>query len=565
MSDNPDLKSFAVEAAAGNTPQDPPADKEKTTTPAEETTNTPEGVVNVGGTPIVVGPPKKKKAAPPMSPADQMANALMNTPNPDPAENGMPAPVPVSTGLDDSALDSSIPKELLKDGPRNDTNDPSTMPVYDRYEDNGDFTPDQKALIDELLTNLDENEKADFARKVFDGFSTQVRDAVMVGLSQKEAFQSAVNMVRKRFTEENDAHATARADIVINKGDDPNGLGLTPEEHEKLERTKKVRLVLIEDQDLAHIKIERPSEQHKADYVRSIEGSLSKYQIPLPMLGDFITVKGAQIVQLINAINYDDSSLDEIINTKASLIYEKLIGGSILRRYDSEGKSTMSYQEFINKFAYQDIDIALYGILCASSMEETATSLTCQSCSHVWDQPYKLQSLLKLDHIAERYKDRVETILSNKSNDIALMKLYEDQRKARRYKSPFTSNIYDMSYPTVARAINLLKRIDQNDPVMTYVSAIGLYLSQVLVYNDSKESYVPVTAEETDLLLDVLQSLPNKDMEMLANQVRSDLFYEAKFEMPATCPSCHKTAQIPLGIENMVFLMARDSMVEIEQ
>lgn len=555
MSDNPDLKNMAKDAAAGITPPDVPEEKD---------TKKSNGTVDVGGTPVVITPPKKKKEPTPPSPAEQMASALMATPNP--SENA--TPVPVDTGLDASALDSGIPSELLKDGDPLKNNAGTISgdhPAYDHYEENGDFTADQKALMDELLTNLDDEEKNAFARSVFDNFSTQMREAVMMGLSQKEAFQSAVNMVHKRFTDENDAHATNRADIVINKGQDPNGLGLTPEEHEKLERTKKVRLVLVEDQDLANIIIERPNEQHKADYVRSIEGSLSKYQIPLPMLGDFITVKGAQIVQLINAINYDDSSMDEIINTKASLIYDKLISGSILRRYNSEGKPIMSYQEFINKFAYQDIDIALYGILCASSMEETATSLTCPTCSHVWDQPYKLQTLLKLDHISDFYKQRVETILSNKTNDIALMKLYEDQRKVRRYKSPFSGNIYDLSYPTVARAINLLKRINQDDPVMTYVSAIGLYLSQVLVYNSGKDSYVPVTAEETDMMLDVLQNLSNQDMEMLANQIRADLFYEARFEMPATCPSCHKSDNIKLGIENMVFLMARDSMVEIEQ
>lgn len=550
MSETSDMKKLAEDAAKNaTTPTELPPE-------AESAANSGKATM-VGGIPVVVTPPKKKTIPAPTIP--NPAEALMSTPSPNSAE----PPVPSAVGLDADALSTEIPKELLN------TSNPAVaalnIPDYSVYNPDGSFTDDQKALIAELMPNVPEDEKNKFAREVFDGYNNQIKDAVMAGLTHAEAQQSAVNRIRKKFSEKNDAEISAtRAEIVLEKGQDPNGLGLTADEHNKLERAKRVRLILVEDKELNNIVIERPNETHKADYVRSIEGSMSKYQIPLPMLGDFITVKGAQIVQLINAVNYEDSSMDEIINTKASLIYEKLMGGSILRRYDSEGKTIMSYNEFINKFAFQDIDIALYGILCASSMEETSTSLTCQTCSHVWNQPYKLQSLLKMDHIDPKYKARIEGILSNKSNDIVLREMYEAQRKAVRFRSPFSNNIYDISYPTVARAINLLKRVDQDDPTDAYISAIGLYLSSILVYNEGKGTYVPIEAEETDLMLDVLKNLPNEDMNMLANQVKSDFFYEAKFTLPVTCPSCHKFADIPISIENMVFLMAQDSMVEIE-
>src|SRR5699024_458620 len=98
--------------------------------------------------------------------------------------------------------------------------------------------------------------------------------------------------------------------ITIDKTQDTNDLSLTTEEHKKLEKVHKIRLIMVEDADLANITIERPDEEHKADYVKSIDGSVSKYSVPLPMMGDFVTFKGAQIIQMVNIINYEDARID---------------------------------------------------------------------------------------------------------------------------------------------------------------------------------------------------------------------------------------------------------------
>ena len=175
----------------------------------------------------------------------------------------------------------------------------------------------------------------------------------------------------------------------------------------------------------------------------------------------------------------------------------------------------------------------------------------------------KTKNLLKLETITDSYKQRVEDILKNKSKAPALMQLFEERRKARRYKSPFTNNVYDMSYPTIARAIDLLKRINTEDTVMNYLSAVGLYISRILLYNPAKNSYIEINSSNTDVMLDVLQTLTNDDVNMLATQIREDLQYRASFEIDAECPSCHAKNPIPINIENLIFLMARDSLVEI--
>ena len=533
------LKDLAINAA-----KSVDAKELENNNPESELANMDEGnenVTYVGDTPVVLAPPSKENTSEPNA---QFVNDIMST------------PTPTAIGLDLDTLETPM---VNIPGVENKANDVEAG--------NSGLSQEDLDMLEEIMPDLSIEERIERALPLLNTRESIAKDLIIkMGFTVDEANSAANTQIRKKLTDEyNSGKTNSDVGVIeINKTDDPNNLGLTKEEHQKLEKVKKVRLVVVEDVDLANITIERPDEEHKADYITSIEGSLSKYSVPMPMLGDFISFKGAQMIQMVNIVNYEDARIDEIISTKSSLIYEKLIGGNILHKYDGTGKNIMSYNEFANKFPYQDIDMALYGILCASSMEENSTSLTCTSCSHQWLQTYNLKSLLKFDSITDAFKNRVDGILKNKSNDIEMRKLYEDMRKVKRYKSPFTNNIYDLSYPSIARAIDLLKRINQEDNVMTYLSAIALYMSRILVYNEAKNSYVEVTADETDLMLETMKTLSNEDVNMLAKQIHDELYYAPQFILSSKCPSCGKTSEIPVSIENLIFLIARDSMVEID-
>ena len=535
------LKDLARGAAVAPDAQHPNVEN-KATTESKVADNT----TFVGDTPVIIGAPVKTGAT-------GVPSELMNT------------PTPVDTGLYQDILDTPKPQFYMaaqtpQHGASLNPNAPNP---------NAGIPQADLDMLEEIMPDLSVDARLEIALPVLETKGEIIKNLMItMGFTQQEAETAATNQIRKKLTDEYAAQKASTKEsvgvVTIDKTDDPNGLGLTKEEHEKLEKVTKVRLVVVEDIDLANIKIERPNEEHKADYIKSIEGSLSKYAVPMPMLGDFVSFKGAPMVQMVNVINYEDSRIDEIISTKASLIYEKMIGGVVMEKYDTDGKSVMSYNEFANKFAYQDIDMALYGILCASSMEENSTSLTCNACKHEWMQKYNLKSLLRLEDIPTAFKERVDDILNFKSNDIEMRKIYEAMRRVRRYKSPFTGNVYDLSYPTIARATNLLKRVDSKDNVMTYLSAIALYLSRILIYNEAKGTYVEITAEETPLLLETMKTLTNDDINLLSKQIRDDLYYAPQFVLPAVCPSCGKKSEIPVGIDELIFLTAQDSMVEID-
>ena len=370
--------------------------------------------------------------------------------------------------------------------------------------------------------------------------------------------------VQEEVTEEPVEEKEAVAEIKIDKSQDMNDLGLTKEEHDKLSKVRSIKLVEVEDAELASITIKKVDSNHKADFIKSIESTLSKYSVPLPILGDFVPFKGAQIIQLVNAIEYNDESVSESITKRASLIYEKLMNGKLMKKYDDDGKVIMSYQEFINTFPYQDIDMGLYAILCASSAEESSASLTCTKCEHTYDQKYNVKTIMKMDGLTDLIKQRFEDVLANKGSAEKLMGLMNLTRSVKRYKSPFTGNIYDMNPPSVGRAISILEKVDQEDQVALYTSAMALYLNRVLILDKATEEYVEITEDEPDLLLQTVMELPDEDTQMLLHKIQDTMSYTPQFAIPTKCPKCGNKHDVPIAVRELVFLKAQDSLMEIQ-
>lgn len=413
---------------------------------------------------------------------------------------------------------------------------------------------------------------------------TEYKKSLLIeGLSPKEASIAVANKIKKDYAIDNpttggnvslnelkeelledETPDTTVGMIYLDKTKQPvENLGLTEEEHAKLRTTKAINLVLVEDEALKNIKVERVDSDHKADYVKSIEGALSRYSVPLPYYGDFVTFKGSQLIQLYSSISYPDDAIEEAIDKKASLVYDKILSGGILKKFDEKGRIVLEYDEFANKFPLHDLDLALYGILVASSMEETETEITCDECKSNYPFKYKIRSILDTSDMPDRYKERIDKIIGNKSKPAELRAMHDDWAKGTMYQSPFTNNIYVVSYPSVARAATIYRLIDQKDIVISSAAAIACFLQEVYIYNEKTGSYIQVTEDEPEIMLDTLVSITEEDHRMLQNRINAEYDFKIKFTLHSKCPHCGKEMTHDLNIESLVFWRVLGSITEI--
>lgn len=421
--------------------------------------------------------------------------------------------------------------------------------------------------IESLTPHLPPERRTELAQRMTKEKADYKKSLILDGYTPFEAEQATEKWFTRKVTEEDAQYAEENPEIGIIKIDKTDtakeDLQLTPEEHEKLYPTKAIKLVLVEDAELKNIEIENISTDRKTDYIRNLEGSLSKYSVPIPIYGDYMSFRGAQLIQLANIQSRDDDRLEDDLNRKASLIYSKLIGGSLLKKSNDQGKTIMSYQEFTNKFSYMDIDMAIYAILCASNPEEGSTELTCNKCNHSFEHNYNFKRLMTMDGLSDEIKQRYEDILANRTNDIALKKLHDSSNAARRYKSPFTNNIYDVAAPSIARMIDVFKRINQEDSIMVHNSVFASFLNAIYIYNENTGKYLQIKDNEVDLMLDTISDIPQDDITMLQKQITT-MTYAPKFAIVGDCPSCGTHYEIPVSVDNLLFFKQRDLQREIE-
>ncbi len=421
----------------------------------------------------------------------------------------------------------------------------------------------------ELAPNLPDSERIKKYTELNAKKAQYVKELILQGFTPTEAEQAAMANIRRELKGADDEYVKENpvsAVISIDKtaGQTKEDLKLTQDEHQKLVKVKAIKLVEISNLDMSTIQIEPVQANHKIDFIRTMDCGLSKYSTPLPVLGDYVTFRGAQLIQMMRAISYDDAKVDEVINAKASLIYEKLMSGSVLRKFDEDGVRKMPFSEFINRYPYPDLDLGLFGILCASSPEVQVGTFTCTKCRLDYEAEYNIKTIIDADKLSEEIKARYEDILTHKNDSEYLNRLNKAYNKAYVYQSPFTNNIYSLSIPSVGRAIDVMKGVDQKDAVQVYNAALAVYLNSALILNNATGKYVQVDENEPATIIDLVMTLPDEDIRMLLQQISKKFTYNPTFTIRTKCKHCGHEDAFTADVTQMVFRKAQDSYTEIQ-
>jgi hypothetical protein len=446
--------------------------------------------------------------------------------------------------------------------------------------DSDEIDPNEFKITDDDLKNV----MPSLSKKEFDAKSQELskeiakyRKSLIIneGMTPPEANAAAKTRMNKLGQEIDDTFKKEHPNLAVvqvdkSKSDD---LEFTPEEHEKLSKVKAIRLVAVEDMDLKEINILNIPSKERVPYLKAIDGgSLSRYSGPLPILGDYVSFRGAQIVQLASISKNENDHIEDVLGKKASLIYDRLDNGVITEKHDGI-KTTMSYTDFVNWMPFQDIDLALFYILVASSYEiMDSPELKCNSCGNAFTMKFKTKSLLNLDDMSTDFKDIMEKILTEKANFEVMNKIHTTNSKCKRFKSPATNNIYEIQQPSIGRAIRMYSSVDEKDTKMVYYATYALYIQKIYVWDKDKQGYIPIDSNATvekdgydgiSQIFDVLESLMQVDFNILDIELKK-MLYQPKFLLKSVCPKCGTKLTTPLEIEDLVFIVVQGLAEVIE-
>ena len=176
-------------------------------------------------------------------------------------------------------------------------------------------------ITDEMIKEQMPDIPDDEAKKYYEKIRNEVmsyRQTLMLrnGLPMDDANTLSISKMNKLADTENIRYLKEHPNsvtITINKQDSDN-LEFTKEEREKLVKSKIINLKVIEDQSVIETKIKRIEKKNKAAYLQKMDTNLSHYSVPLPLMNDYVQFRGSQIIQLIQAVRYDDTTYDEMVS-----------------------------------------------------------------------------------------------------------------------------------------------------------------------------------------------------------------------------------------------------------
>lgn len=387
------------------------------------------------------------------------------------------------------------------------------------------------------------------------------------GMTPEEADEATRNRMKHLGTKINnewiDQHPHTGV-ITVNK-EDADKLELTQEEHDKLVTTKSIKLVCIENKELESLKvIDAPSvTKDKLQYIRKSNNAGARYSIPLPAFGDYVTFHGATARALMQeGIDKQNESALQALERKAQFVYDHLIGSSLMSKYNENGVTILTFEDFCDRFPWFDLDLAIYAIYVASSPETYSGGITCSFCKEQFDYDFHADKMLITDDFPDSIKKSIDDILKNVSDKEGMQKIHDDNMAARLMKSPKTKNVYSLQSPSInkARSVFKYKSTETEDDFNTIVNM--LIIREMWIWIPEEQSYVHINPDEQDLMFELTKDMNEYDFRLITKFL-AEYLYVPRFGAKTKCPNCGNDLVLDTSIDELVFLLAQDITAEI--
>lgn len=388
------------------------------------------------------------------------------------------------------------------------------------------------------------------------------------GMTPEEADEATHNRMKHLGTKINnewiDQHPHTGV-ITVNK-EDADKLELTQEEHDKLITTKSIKLVCVENKELETLKvIDAPTvTKDKLQYIRKSNNAGARYSIPLPAFGDYVTFHGATARALMQeGIDKQNESTLQALERKAQFIYDHLIGSSLMNKYNENGVTVLTFDNFCDRFPWFDLDLAIYAIYVASSPETYSGGITCSFCKEQFDYDFHADKMLITDDFPDNIKKSIDDILKNTSGKEGMQKIHDNNMAARLMKSPKTKNVYSLQSPSInkARAVFKYKSTETQDDFNTIVNM--LIIREMWIWIPEEQSYVHINPDEQDLMFELVKDMNEYDFQLITKFL-TEYLYVPRFGAKTKCPNCGNDLVLETSIDELVFLLAQDITAEIQ-
>lgn len=346
--------------------------------------------------------------------------------------------------------------------------------------------------------------------------------------------------------------------ILIDKTGFGGELNFTEEEQEKISLSTEIRLKEIEEVDLSTIKVKK-SEKSFVESVNEYQVSSSMTPVVFPASRFRANMCGLSFGEMGDiSLNAENTTFEQM-RKRFTVIYNKMSNASI-------GKFE-SFDDFLKKFAYVDLDLAVYGMIVASFPEIDEISLTCQhpDCKRSFVHKYSPRTLLRLDKADDVFLKAMQDVIDCDADKFNELVEQSPVRTHKRIKLPYSNFIiefgiasaYEYLYSILDNIIG--DKFNENHPDdvndLLKMNSTLLTLIRAVYVPDSSGEYI--LFDEFEDMINALYMIKPEDIMVLSTilQKYADS-YNVLFELTdVRCPHCGTISKsVEMDINYLVFL-----------
>lgn len=345
--------------------------------------------------------------------------------------------------------------------------------------------------------------------------------------------------------------------IIIDKTNLGVPAELSEVEKDKILTASQIDVVEVENLNLSTMVISKAPKS----FVETIgQYEYQGVQIPMsfPCSRFRATMMGLSYGEMADiALSYDNSTY-ETERKKLTIIYNKMknITCGMFETFD----------DFLDGFAYADVDLSVYGLYLASCPEKDMISLKCgkPSCDRSFNAPFVARSLLDLNRCSKVFLSIMKELVEANGERAKELRDTSPIFKQKAIRLPISGWIVKIGMMTCRDWLEgVMKNGEIEEFKKTHPDDVnGVLYQNILFFQTVRAIYVPDGQggywEYTDYsdILEALYVMNPDDFQMLGsimNKYTGD--YSVYFSIKdVTCPHCKThTDSVDVTIDNMVF------------
>lgn len=353
---------------------------------------------------------------------------------------------------------------------------------------------------------------------------------------------------------------------------DKTGLGgefaFTEEERDKLFMSTEIRLKEVEDVELSTLKV-RKADKSFVEAASEYQLSSSQTMMTFPASRFRAEMAGLTYGEMgdisLNTINNENITFEQV-RKKLTVIYNKM-------RNPSCGKFE-SFDDFLKKFAYVDLDLAVFGLVVSTFPEVDDIPMNCQNpkCGKSFNHRFSPRNLLRLNKCSKKFLDDMKLIIDTTNAELPSLIETSPAQNYKMIRLPLSgfviklgiASAYDYLYTIVDNTLGNKFEEEHPDDVngILQINSVLLSLIRSVLVPEGDEY---VEYDQFEDMIHALYSIKPEEIKILSTILQKyNNTYAVPFELTEiTCPHCGtKTKSVPIDINYLVFLKYQRLMSE---